>query len=203
MLYGATGSLELGKVFDAIKNGEINKTILVFGVVFIVAGLGFKLGVAPFHMWVPDVYQGSPTAVTLLIAGAPKVAAFAMTLRILVEGLLPLAFDWQNMLIVLAVVSLAIGNITGVVQTNFKRLLGYSTVSHMGFLLLGLVSGVSSGKPDLTAQAYSASMFYAITYVLTALGAFGIILLLSRKGYEAEDIADLKGLSRKSRGSRC
>ncbi|NOL25825.1 proton-conducting transporter membrane subunit, partial [Escherichia coli] len=113
-------------------------------------------------------------------------------------GLLPLAFDWQNMLIVLAVVSLAIGNITGVVQTNFKRLLGYSTVSHMGFLLLGLVSGVSSGKPDLTAQAYSASMFYAITYVLTALGAFGIILLLSRKGYEAEDIADLKGLSKKS-----
>ncbi|MCT7305586.1 NADH-quinone oxidoreductase subunit NuoN [Ralstonia wenshanensis] len=198
MLYGATGSLELGKVFDAIKNGEINKTILVFGVVFIVAGLGFKLGVAPFHMWVPDVYQGSPTAVTLLIAGAPKVAAFAMTLRILVEGLLPLAFDWQNMLIVLAVVSLAIGNITGVVQTNFKRLLGYSTVSHMGFLLLGLVSGVSSGKPDLTAQAYSASMFYAITYVLTALGAFGIILLLARKGYEAEEIADLKGLSKKS-----
>ena len=198
MLYGATGSLDLGEVFRAINTGNINKTILVFGVVFVVAGLAFKLGAAPFHMWVPDVYQGSPTAVTLLIAGAPKVAAFAMTLRILVEGLLPLAFDWQNMLIVLAVASLAIGNITGVVQTNFKRLLAYSTVSHMGFLLLGLVSGVSSGKPDLTAQAYSASMFYAITYVLTALGAFGIILLLARKGYEAEEIADLKGLSKKS-----
>ncbi|WP_055324583.1 NADH-quinone oxidoreductase subunit NuoN [Ralstonia solanacearum] len=198
MLYGATGSLDLGKIFHAIESGDINKTILVFGVVFIVAGLAFKLGAAPFHMWVPDVYQGSPTAVTLLIAGAPKVAAFAMTLRILVEGLLPLAFDWQNMLIVLAVASLAIGNITGVVQTNFKRLLAYSTVSHMGFLLLGLLSGVSSGKADLTAQAYSASMFYAITYVLTALGAFGIILLLARKGYEAEEIADLRGLSKKS-----
>ncbi|WP_199031613.1 NADH-quinone oxidoreductase subunit NuoN [Ralstonia sp. ASV6] len=198
MMYGATGSLDLGEVFRQINTGNINKTILVFGVVFLVAGLAFKLGVAPFHMWVPDVYQGSPTAVTLLIAGAPKLAAFAMTLRILVEGLLPLAFDWQNMLIVLAVLSLAIGNITGVVQTNFKRLLGYSTVSHMGFLLLGLLSGVSAGKPDLTAQAYSASMFYAVTYVLTTLGAFGIILLLSRKGYEAEDIADLKGLSKKS-----
>ncbi|WP_439890635.1 NADH-quinone oxidoreductase subunit NuoN [Ralstonia sp. 25C] len=198
MMYGATGSLELGEVFRQINTGNINKTILVFGVVFLVAGLAFKLGVAPFHMWVPDVYQGSPTAVTLLIAGAPKLAAFAMTLRILVEGMLPLAFDWQNMLIVLAVVSLAVGNITGVVQTNFKRLLGYSTVSHMGFLLLGLLSGVSSGKPDLTAQAYSASMFYAVTYVLTTLGAFGIILLLSRKGYEAEEIADLKGLSKKS-----
>ncbi|NMV39157.1 NADH-quinone oxidoreductase subunit NuoN [Ralstonia insidiosa] len=198
MIYGATGSLDLGEVFRQINTGNINKTILVFGVVFLVAGLAFKLGVAPFHMWVPDVYQGSPTAVTLLIAGAPKLAAFAMTLRILVEGLLPLAFDWQNMLIVLAVLSLAIGNITGVVQTNFKRLLGYSTVSHMGFLLLGLLSGVSAGKPDLTAQAYSASMFYAVTYVLTTLGAFGIILLLSRKGYEAEDIADLKGLSKKS-----
>ncbi|WP_426397940.1 NADH-quinone oxidoreductase subunit NuoN [Ralstonia sp. R-29] len=198
MMYGATGSLELGEVFRQINTGNINKTILVFGVVFLVAGLAFKLGVAPFHMWVPDVYQGSPTAVTLLIAGAPKLAAFAMTLRILVEGMLPLAFDWQNMLIVLAVVSLAVGNITGVVQTNFKRLLGYSTVSHMGFLLLGLLSGVSSGKPDLTAQAYSASMFYAVTYVLTTLGAFGVILLLSRKGYEAEEIADLKGLSKKS-----
>jgi NADH-quinone oxidoreductase subunit N len=198
MLYGATGSLDLGEVFRAINTGNINKTILVFGVVFVVAGLAFKLGAAPFHMWVPDVYQGSPTAVTLLIAGAPKVAAFAMTLRILVEGLLPLAFDWQNMLIVLAVASLAIGNITGVVQTNFKRLLAYSTVSHMGFLLLGMLSGVSAGKPDLTAQAYSASMFYAITYVLTALGAFGVILLLARKGYEAEEIADLKGLSKKS-----
>ncbi|CAJ0806609.1 NADH-quinone oxidoreductase subunit NuoN [Ralstonia flaminis] len=198
MMYGATGSLDLGEVFRQINTGNINKTILVFGVVFLVAGLAFKLGVAPFHMWVPDVYQGSPTAVTLLIAGAPKLAAFAMTLRILVEGLLPLAFDWQNMLIVLAVLSLAIGNITGVVQANFKRLLGYSTVSHMGFLLLGLLSGVSAGKPDLTAQAYSASMFYAVTYVLTTLGAFGIILLLSRKGYEAEDIADLKGLSKKS-----
>jgi NADH-quinone oxidoreductase subunit N len=198
MLYGATGSLDLGEVFRAINTGNINKTILVFGVVFVVAGLAFKLGAAPFHMWVPDVYQGSPTAVTLLIAGAPKVAAFAMTLRILVEGLLPLAFDWQKMLIVLAVASLAIGNITGVVQTNFKRLLAYSTVSHMGFLLLGMLSGVSAGKPDLTAQAYSASMFYAITYVLTALGAFGVILLLARKGYEAEEIADLKGLSKKS-----
>ena len=198
MIYGATGSLDLGEVFRQINTGNINKTILVFGVVFLVAGLAFKLGVAPFHMWVPDVYQGSPTAVTLLIAGAPKLAAFAMTLRILVEGLLPLAFDWQNMLIVLAVLSLAIGNITGVVQTNFKRLLAYSTVSHMGFLLLGLLSGVSAGKPDLTAQAYSASMFYAVTYVLTTLGAFGIILLLSRKGYEAEEIADLKGLSNKS-----
>jgi NADH-quinone oxidoreductase subunit N len=196
MLYGATGSLDLIEVSKVAASGTVNKTILVFGVVFLVAGLAFKLGVVPFHMWVPDVYQGAPTAVTLLLGGAPKLAAFAICIRLLVEGLLPLAVDWQQMLTVLAVMSMLIGNVTAIAQTNLKRMLAYSTISQMGFMLLGLLSGVVNGTAS--AGAYSASMFYSITYVLTTLGTFGLIMLLARAGFEAENIDDFKGLNQRS-----
>ncbi|MFA9275366.1 MAG: NADH-quinone oxidoreductase subunit NuoN [Candidatus Aquirickettsiella gammari] len=199
MLYGATGTLNLNEMSKIAASATANKTILVFGIVFLVAGLAFKLGVVPFHMWVPDVYQGSPTVVTLLLGGAPKLAAFAITFRLLVEGLFPQVLDWQQMLMVLAVMSMAIGNITAIAQTNLKRMLAYSTISQMGFMLLGFLSGVSNGNVTLAGEAYSASMFYAITYVMTTLGSFGIILLLSRAGFEAENIADLKGLNKRSK----
>ncbi len=200
MMYGATGSLDIGQVFKAINAGQIRHQVLVFGLVFIVAGLAFKLGVVPFHMWVPDVYQGAPTAVTLIIGGAPKLAAFAIAIRLLVDGLLPLAIDWQQMLAVLAIGSLLIGNIAGVMQTNLKRMLAYSTISQMGFVLLGLMSGVVNGNVDATAveNAYSSSMFYVVTYVLTTLAAFGVILLLAREGFESEEISDLAGLNQRS-----
>jgi NADH-quinone oxidoreductase subunit N len=198
MLYGATSSLDLTEVAKVAASGTVNKTILVFGVVFLVAGLAFKLGVVPFHMWVPDVYQGAPTAVTLLLGGAPKLAAFAICIRLLVEGLLPLAVDWQQMLTVLAVMSMVIGNVTAIAQSNLKRMLAYSTISQMGFMLLGLLSGVVNGNAFSAAGAYSSAMFYAITYVLTTLGTFGLIMLLARAGFEAENIDDLKGLNQRS-----
>lgn len=197
MLYGATGSLQLAEVAQAAANPERN-TVLVFGVVFVVAGLAFKLGVVPFHMWVPDVYQGAPTAVTLLLGSAPKLATFAICIRLLVESLLPLAVDWQQMLLILSVLSMAIGNITAIVQTNLKRMLAYSTIAQMGFVLLGLLSGVVNGDTSFAGNAYSSAMFYAITYVLTTLGTFGIIMLLAREGFEAENIDDLKGLNQRS-----
>lgn len=197
MMYGATGSLNLGEVFRVVESGRVNTTMLAFGVVFIVAGVSFKLGAAPFHMWIPDIYQGSPTAVTLLIAAGPKVAAFALIMRLLVEGLLPLATDWQTMLVVLSIASLIIGNLTAIVQTNLKRMLAYSTISHMGFILLGMLSGVVANKADGAANAYSESMFYSITYMLTTLGTFGLILIRTRKGFEAETLDDLKGMSRR------
>jgi NADH-quinone oxidoreductase subunit N len=199
MLYGATGTLNLDEMSKLAAAPDANVTILVFGIVFLVAGLAFKLGVVPFHMWVPDVYQGSPTAVTLLLGAAPKLAAFAICFRLLVEGLFPLVNDWQQMLMVLAVMSMAIGNFTAIAQTNIKRMLAYSTISQMGFMLLGLLSGVANGNINLAGQAYSASMFYVITYVLTTLGTFGIILLLTRSGFEAEEISDLKGLNKRSK----
>ncbi|TFV86744.1 NADH-quinone oxidoreductase subunit NuoN [Oxalobacteraceae bacterium OM1] len=198
MLYGATGSLDLTEVAKATASGTVNKTVLVFGVVFIVAGLAFKLGAAPFHMWVPDVYQGAPTAVTLLLGGAPKLAAFAICIRLLVEGLFPLAIDWQQMLTVLAVVSMVIGNVTAIVQTNIKRMLAYSTISQMGFMLLGLLAGVTNGNIAGAPNAYSSALFYSITYVLTTLGTFGIILLLARAGFEAESLEDFRGLNQRS-----
>ncbi len=198
MMYGATGSLEIPRVFEAIATGRINKDVLVFGIVFVVAGLGFKLGAAPFHMWVPDVYQGAPTSVTLLLGAAPKFAAFAITIRLLVEGMLGLAIDWQQMFIVLAVASLALGNIAAIAQSNLKRMLAYSTIAQMGFIVLGLSSGVVSGNTLSAANAYSSSMFYLVAYVLTTLGTFGLIMYLSRQGFEAEEISDLAGLAKRS-----
>lgn len=200
MLYGATGSLDIGQVFKAVNSGQIRHQVLVFGLVFVVAGLAFKLGVVPFHMWIPDVYQGAPTAVTLMIGGAPKLAAFAITIRLLVDGLLPLAIDWQQMLAVLAIGSLLVGNLAAIAQTNLKRMLAYSTISQMGFVLLGLLSGVINGNVDAAAveSAYSSAMFYVVSYVLTTLAAFGVILLLAREGFESEEIADLAGLNQRS-----
>lgn len=198
MMYGATGSLDLPEVFKAIGTGHINTQVLVFGVVFVVAGLAFKLGAVPFHMWIPDVYQGAPTAVTLLIAGAPKLAAFAITIRLLVEGMLGLAVDWQQMLVVLSVASLVVGNLAAIAQSNLKRMLAYSTIAQMGFMLLGLTAGVVTGNTLSAANSYSSAMFYVVTYVLTTLGTFGTIMLLARKGFEAEEIDDLKGLNQRS-----
>ncbi len=198
MLYGATGSLDLSTVFGAIASGQIKHQVLVFGAVFVVTGLAFKLGVVPFHMWVPDVYHGAPTAVTLMIGGAPKLAAFAICIRLLVEGLLPLAPDWQQMLIVLAVASLALGNLAAIAQSNLKRMLAFSTISQMGFVLLALSAGVVNGNILSAPNAYSSAMFYVITYVLTTLGSFGVILLLSRSGFESEMVSDLSGLNQRS-----
>jgi NADH-quinone oxidoreductase subunit N len=198
MMYGATGTLEIPKTFEAIAAGRINKEVLVFGVVFVVAGLGFKLGAVPFHMWVPDVYQGAPTAVTLLIGSAPKFAAFAITIRLLVEGMLGLAPDWQPMFIVLAVGSLVVGNVAAIAQSNLKRMLAYSTIAQIGFVVLGLSAGVVSGNTLSASNAYSSAMFYLVTYVLTTLGTFGLIMVLSREGFESEEIADLAGLARRS-----
>lgn len=199
MLYGATGSLDVTTVFKAIASGQIRHQVLVFGLVFIVAGLAFKLGVVPFHMWIPDVYQGAPTAITLMIGGAPKLAAFAITMRLLVEGMLPLAIDWQQMLMVLAIGSLAIGNLAAIAQTNVKRMLAFSTISQMGFVLLGIMSGVVKGDAlSFTANAYSSAMFYVITYVLTTLATFGIMMLLSSEGFESEETADFAGLNQRS-----
>jgi len=166
--------------------------------VFIVAGLAFKLGLVPFHMWLPDVYQGAPTAATLLIGGAPKLAAFAMMMRLLVEGLLPLAIDWQQMLTVLAIGSLVVGNLAAVMQTNLKRMLAFSTISQMGFVALGMLAGVVNGNTLSAANAYSSAMFYIITYVLTTLATFGVIMLLAREGFESEEIADFAGLNQRS-----
>jgi NADH-quinone oxidoreductase subunit N len=198
MLYGASGSLDIPKVFESIASGRINQSVLVFGVVFIVAGLAFKLGAVPFHMWVPDVYHGAPTAVTLLIGGAPKFAAFAITIRLLVEGLLGLAVDWQQMLIVLALGSLVVGNVVAIAQTNLKRMLAYSTISQIGFVLLGLTAGVVSGNTLSAGNAYSSAMFYLVTYVLTTLGSFGMVMFLSRQGFESEEIEDFAGLGKRS-----
>jgi NADH-quinone oxidoreductase subunit N len=198
MMYGATGSLELSEVMKAIATGQVNHQVLVFGLVFIVAGLAFKIGAVPFHMWIPDVYQGAPTAATLMIGGAPKFAAFAILIRLLVEGLFPLAFDWQQMLAVLAIGSLLIGNLAAIAQTNLKRMLAYSTITQMGFVLLGFVAGVINGQTTLAANAYSSAMFYIVSYVLTTLAAFGVIMLLARQGFESEEITDLAGLNQRS-----
>ncbi|MBU1664786.1 MAG: NADH-quinone oxidoreductase subunit NuoN [Gammaproteobacteria bacterium] len=189
ILYGLTGTLELNKMAATVYMGVQNPMLLSFGLVFLVAGLGFKLGVAPFHMWVPDVYQGAPSAVTLFIGSAPKLAAFAFTMRILVDGLQPAVAEWQGMLAVMAVLSLAIGNLAAIMQTNIKRMLAYSTISHMGFLLLGILSGTFAG--------YAVSMFYAIVYVLMSLGAFGLVVYLSQNGHEAENLDDFKGLNQR------
>lgn len=202
MVYGATGSLAVPEVLKAIAGGEAtlkgSPQVLTLGLVFVVAGLAFKLGVVPFHMWVPDVYHGAPTSITLMIGGAPKLAAFAIVIRLLVEGLQPLAVDWQQMLAVLAVMSLLVGNLAAIAQSNLKRMLAFSTIAQMGFMLLGLLAGVVQGDTGNMANAYGSSMFYVVTYVLTTLGTFGVILLLSRSGFESENITDLAGLNQRS-----
>lgn len=198
MMYGATGSLDVSKVMQVIGSGEHNKQVLMLGVVFMVAGLAFKLGAVPFHMWIPDIYQGAPTVVTLLIGAAPKLAAFAIVIRLLVEGMMPLSADWQQMMAVLAVGSLLVGNLAAIAQSNLKRMLAFSTISQMGFLLLAFVAGNVGGSLGNASNAYSAGMFYAVTYVLTTLGSFGVILVLARRGFESEDIADFAGLNQRS-----
>src|SRR5713101_2076774 len=200
MIYGATGTLEISEVARRVSRiaATTDRSLLVFGLVFMVAGIAFKLGAAPFHMWIPDVYQGAPTAITLVIGSAPKLAAFAMAVRLLVNGLLDLAQDWQQMLALLALLSMAIGNITAIAQSNIKRMLAYSTIAHMGFMLLGLLSGVVGGNLLNAADAYSTALFYVVVYVLMTLGAFGMLLYLSRKGFECENLDDFRGLNRRS-----
>jgi NADH-quinone oxidoreductase subunit N len=190
MIYGATGHLDLDRVADATLGVQGNRTLLVFGLVFVVSGIAFKLGVVPYHMWVPDVYHGAPTPVTLLIGTAPKLAAFAFTLRVLAGALKGLEFDWQGMLIVLAVLSMVLGNLVAIAQVNIKRMLAYSTIANMGFMLMGFLAADLNG--------YSAAMFYVVAYVLTSLASFGVVLLLSREGFEADQIDDFKGLNRRS-----
>ncbi len=198
MVYGAVGSLEIGEVGQRIALGGGNKAVLLFGLVFLVAGLAFKLGVVPFHMWVPDVYHGAPTAVTLFLGSAPKLAAFAIAMRLLVSGMGELAQHWQAMLVLLAALSIGLGNLAAIAQTNLKRMLAYSAISHMGFMLLGLLSGILGDDLHNVLNAYSSAMFYAIAYVLMSLGSFGMILLLSRAGFEAEELEDFKGLNKRS-----
>jgi len=190
MVYGATGSLDLDRIAQASLGGQGNRTLLVFGLVFVVSGIAFKLGVVPYHMWVPDVYHGAPTPVTLLIGTAPKLAAFAFALRLLAGALKGLEFDWQGMLIVLSLLSMVLGNLVAIAQVNLKRMLAYSTIAHMGYMLLGFLAADLNG--------FSAAMFYAVTYVLMTLVAFGMILLLSRESFEADLLDDFKGLNRRS-----
>jgi len=201
MIYGATGTLtisDVAKQVGRLSAHSADHTFLVFGLVFVVAGLAFKLGVVPFHMWIPDVYHGAPTAVTLVIGSAPKLSAFAISIRLLVNGLLDLAADWQQMLIVLAVLSMALGNIAAIAQSNLKRMLAYSTIAHMGFMLLGLLSGVVAGNWLNKDEAYAAAMFYTVIYVLMSLGAFGMLIYLSGKGFECENLEDMRGLNRRN-----
>lgn len=198
MIYGATGSLEFSSIAQAVYNQTANQIVLMFGLVFLVAGICFKLGVVPFHMWVPDVYEGAPTAVTLMISTAPKLAAFAMAVRLLIWALFDVAEEWQGMLMMVAVASIALGNLAAIAQQNIKRMLAYSGISHMGFMLLGLLAGVVDGDRHFALNAYSSAMFYAVSYVIMSLASFGMLILLSRAGFEAENIDDFKGLNKRS-----
>jgi NADH-quinone oxidoreductase subunit N len=190
IIYGVTGNLELAAIADAVHNGLGDNIGLVFGIAFLIVGVGFKFGAVPFHMWIPDVYDGSPTCVTVFIGTASKLAAFALAMRLLPEALAGSQPDWSQMLVVLAVLSMAIGSIVAIAQSNIKRMLAYSTISHVGYVLLGILSG--------TAQGYQAAMFYMISYVIVAGGAFGMILLLARQGFEADKIIDFRGLNARS-----
>jgi NADH-quinone oxidoreductase subunit N len=189
IIYGLTGSLDLAEVATNMKS-QTQSVLLAFGLVFMIVGIAFKLGAVPFHMWLPDVYHGAPTAVTLYIGSAPKIAAFAMLMRLLVDGLMGLHAQWEGILIILAVLSMGIGNLLAIAQGNIKRMLAYSTISHVGFLILGALTGTQSG--------FAASMFYTLVYVLMSLGGFGMVMLLSRKGFEAENLDDYKGLNARS-----
>jgi NADH-quinone oxidoreductase subunit N len=191
IIYGVTGSLELAEISTTVRNAWMGGNIgLLFGIAFLIVGIGFKFGAVPFHMWIPDVYEGSPTCVTVFIGTASKLTAFALAMRLLPEALGASQNDWSQMLVVLAVLSMAIGNIVAIAQANLKRMLAYSTISHVGYVLLGILSG--------TAQGYQAAMFYMISYVIVAAGAFGMILLLARQGFEADKISDFKGLNARS-----
>src|SRR5712672_1419544 len=202
MIYGATGKLQITEVARGtariLQSDHPSKAVLAFGLVFVVSGLAFKVGVVPFHMWIPDVYHGAPSAVTLFISTGPKLAAFAMAIRLLVNALPALAADWQPMLVILSVLSMAIGNLAAIAQSNIKRMLAYSTISHMGFMLLGLLSGIVGGNALSAAEAWSSAMFYAVVSVLMSLGSFGMVVLLSRAGFEAERIEDFRGLNARS-----
>jgi NADH-quinone oxidoreductase subunit N len=187
MIYGATGSIEFGPVAAAVAEQGMSNKVLVFGIAFLVIGIGFKFGAVPFHMWVPDVYEGGPTPAVLILSSAPKIAAFALAVRMLVDGLHSLHPDWQGMLVILAVLSMGLGNLVAIAQSNIKRMLAYSTISHVGFIFLGLLAG--------SAQGYAAAMFYTIVYAVMSAGAFGILLILSRQGFDAERLEDLKGLN--------
>ena len=190
MIYGATGTLELDRVAEAALGGRGNTKLLLFGLVFVVSGLAFKLGVVPYHMWIPDVYDGAPTPITLLVGTAPKLAAFAITLRVLAGALTSLEYDWQGMLIVLSVLSMVLGNIIAIAQTSIKRMLAYSTIANMGYMLMGFLAGDRNG--------FSAAMFFTVAYVLTSVASFGMVLLLSRAGFEGDRIDDFKGLNQRS-----
>jgi len=190
MIYGATGTLDINAAAAAIIGGQANRVILVFGLVFVVSAIAFKLGAVPYHMWVPDVYEGAPTPVALLISTTPKLAAFAFAMRLLVGSLSALAFDWQGMLLVLSLLSMILGNVIAIAQSNIKRMLAYSTIAQMGFMLMGFLTANTDG--------YSAAMFYTITYALTTLVSFGIVLLLTRAGFEADRLDDFKGLNQRS-----
>ena len=201
MIYGATGTLDIPAVAREVAklSGSVaDRNFLVFGLVFMVAGIAFKIGVVPFHMWIPDVYHGAPTPVTLVISAGPKLAAFAMAVRLLVNGVPSLAADWQQMLALLALASMALGNIVAIAQANLKRMLAYSAIGHMGFMLLGLLSGVVDGNARNAADAYSAALFYAIVYAIMSVGAFGVMLYLSRSGFDCENLDDMRGLNQRS-----
>ncbi|MEJ2360459.1 MAG: NADH-quinone oxidoreductase subunit NuoN [Gammaproteobacteria bacterium] len=189
MVYGATGSLDLGTISGMVSTKQHN-IVMIFGLVFLIVGIAFKLGAVPFHMWLPDVYQGSPTAVTVYLGAAPKIAAFAMLMRLLVDGLGGLHLQWQDILILLSVASMAIGNLVAIAQTNIKRMLAYSTISHVGFLMLGVIAVNKDG--------YASAMFYTLVYTVMALGAFGMIMLMSRFGFESEMLDDFRGLNQRS-----
>jgi NADH-quinone oxidoreductase subunit N len=190
IVYGMTGHLELAAIAGAVRTSYAGNIGLIFGVSFLIVGIGFKLGAVPFHMWIPDVYEGSPTCVTVFIGTASKLAAFALAMRLLPEALGASQGDWSQMLVVLSVLSMAIGNVVAIAQTNIKRMLAYSTISHIGFVLLGILAG--------TAQGYQAAMFYMISYVIVAGGAFGMVLLLARQGFESDKLVDFKGLNARS-----
>jgi len=190
VLYGVTGTIDIGGLAEYFAASDDLNVPAMLGLAFVTVGVAFKFGAVPFHMWLPDVYQGSPTPVTLFVGTAPKIAAFALTWRLLVEGLGELHGSWQDMVIVLSVLSLAVGNVVAIAQTNLKRMLGYSTISHVGFILMGFVAGTEEG--------IRAAMFYTLTYVLMAAAAFGMLIVLSRKGFEAENLDDFKGLNARS-----
>jgi NADH-quinone oxidoreductase subunit N len=190
LLYGMSGSLDIADVRKALSTVSGENIVLILGLVFVIAGIAFKLGAVPFHMWVPDVYHGAPTAVTLYIGTAPKLAAFALVARLLIGGLEPLAVSWQPMLIILALLSMGLGNLLAIAQDNLKRMLAYSSISHMGFFLLGILSATPNG--------YGSALFYVVVYAAMSAAAFGMIILLSRSGFEAERLEDLKGLNQRS-----